>query len=286
MSAMDDLIAYEDAVLAGSARLRSLHADALRRGRAAMTDLQERSDGGDDDRFEAAITGLYAQTLDEYASRVAPLISEAERAGWHERAARLPDSAWHGVLREHGTVGAARLQSALDSERGRAQRPDDLQRALAIAARRCVCGYAKGEAMPKRLCPPCSNAAAGAWVAQERRLIAGSAALSAEFEPILDDAVSDMAKARSILTEDRDMAESSVLVITRRRLARANRRHRDEIARLDLGRWRELAELVSRSSMPVLRAQARRARRRLGMARVARLAEVGDTEVESRMTRG
>ena len=285
MSAMDQLIAYEDSVLAGSARLRGVHADAVSRGRAAVAQVQQRSGIDSDDEIDQKIARLYAEQLDEYASRVESLISAEADDAWQARAANLPDSDWHSILRTHGTVGAARLQSALDAARSRAERPDDLQRALAVAARRCVCGYAKSGALPKRLCHPCAHAANAAWVAEEKRLIGSSAALQAEFEPILDEAISDMAKARSILDEVRDMAESSVVMTTRRKLARANRRHRSEIARLDLSRWSELAELVKLSSMPVMRSQARRARRRLGMARLERRSEVGDAAGEARMTR-
>lgn len=143
---------------------------------------------------------------------------------------------------------------------------------LAAAARRCVCGYAKTGTMPKRLCQPCANAVAAAWVAEEEGLLQRATGLRDETARILDEATSAIAKARAIGTDDAYSTEEALLSKTRRALARANRRHRDEVSRLDLSRWRELATLVRRASMPTMASEARRARRRLGMAQLSRLA--------------
>jgi len=139
-------------------------------------------------------------------------------------------------------------------------------------ARRCVCGHAKTGAMPKRLCQPCANAVAAAWVAEEGRLLQRAAGLRDETARILDEATSAIAAARAIGTDDAYSTEEALLSQTRRALARANRRHRDEVSRLDLSRWHELRDLVRRASMPTMAAEARRARRRLGMAQLSRLA--------------
>lgn len=277
MTSVRDLVAREERLLAASRQLRGIHADAVQRARAAVIALQQ--DGGIDiDEAEARLGPLCAELLDDYASRAAALVAEQDLRAWRELASTLPsDSPFDPVrtndlLRAHGTPGAARLLAAVESVRGGAAPSDDLDRSLAAAAGRCVCGYAKTRVVPKRLCQPCATAVATAWEAEEQRLLQGASGLRAETVRILDEARSAIAKARAIGTDDAYSTEEALLFKTRRALARANRRHRDEVSRLDLTRWRELAALTARASMPTMAGEARRARRRLGMAQLSRLA--------------
>lgn len=160
--------------------------------------------------------------------------------------------------------------------------PAPAENRIAAAAGRCVCGYAKTRVVPKRLCQPCATAVATAWEAEEQRLLQGASGLHAETVRILDEARSAIAKARAIGTDDAYSTEEALLFKARRALARANRRHRDEVSRLDLARWRELAALTACASMPTMAGEARRARRRLGMAQLSRLALRGRPDAAPR----
>lgn len=277
MTSLPDLIAQEDSLLAGSPQLRRMHADAVRRARDAVIALQEDS-SIDVDEVEARLGPLCAELLDDYASGAAALIPEQETRAWRDLASALPSDSRFDLLRTndlirvHGVPGAARLLAAVESARGGAAPSDPLDRGLAAVARRCVCGYAKTRIMPKHLCQPCASAVGAAWVAEEQRLLQRATGLRDETERILDEATSAIAAARAIGTDDAYSTEEAVLSTTRRALTRANRRHRDEVSRLDVSRWRELGDLVKRASMPTMAAEARRARRRLGMAQLSRLA--------------
>lgn len=281
MTSLRDVIAHEESVLAGSARLRSIHADAVRRGRASVAAVMDES--GDSDDAETRLHRLYAQTLEEYAARVDREVPEADARTWRDLVSALPGDAWHDLLRTHGAAGAARLLEAMDLARNRTVPPTALDAALTAAARTCVCGYAKTGTLPKRLCQACAGAVGAAWVAEEQRLLQRAMTLQAEVGRILDEATSAIADARS-RGEDAYGTEQVALARTRRKLARANRRHREERSRLDVSRWKELAGLARRASMPAMSAEARRARHRLGMAQLARLALHTNHDVQARMS--
>jgi hypothetical protein len=274
MSALKDVVAYEESVLAGSARLRGIHADAVRRGRAAVL-AAEAEAGTDHDALDDRLDALYADVLDEYAARANPEISEEQEQAWLRAVAGLQRHAWSELLTAHGVLGAARLLMSLDGVRGTGARTAAPDRRLAAAAKTCVCGHATDGTMPRWLCQSCSHALSAAWVDEESSLLQRAPGLQAEVAGILEAVGSEISAARALGTEDSYTVEEAALSGARRRLARANRRHRDEVSRLDLTRWRELAGLVRRSSMPTMRSEARRARRRLGMAGLSRLAVRG-----------
>lgn len=280
MSSLRELIAREDAILAGSARLRSIHADAVRRGREAVVALLAEDLHVDD--AETRLEKTYAQALDDYAARAAREITEQDDQAWHTLVDLLKAHSWQELLSTRGAPGAARLLSAMDMAREKP--PARVDDALIPASRTCVCGYAKTGNLPKRLCQGCARAIGAAWVAEERALLQRAAGLQADAERILDEAISALAEARLVATEDTVGMVDVALARARRRLARANRRHRSEVSLLDLTRWRRLAELAGRTSMPSMNAVARRARRRLGMAQLTSLALRGNTEVEARMS--
>ncbi|WP_295013529.1 hypothetical protein [uncultured Microbacterium sp.] len=284
MTTLREVVAYEEELLAGSAPLRRVHAEAVARGRAGVRALHE-ADGVADPQLESRLERLYAEVLDDYAAGAAGLLSSEDTDRWRAFVERLPANGPMTLLREHGVPGAARLFDSMDLAREGPESKGGLDTALSAAAKRCVCGYATTRVVPRQLCNACARAVGAAWVAEERSLLQRAPGLGAEVSEVLDEVTSDLAAARSKGTDDSFSTEEAALFRARRALARAHRRHRKDSSILDLTRWEELAALARRASLPAMRAEARRGRRRLGTAQLAQLALYGNRDVDARRTR-
>ncbi|MFD6179365.1 MULTISPECIES: hypothetical protein [unclassified Isoptericola] len=86
-----------------------------------------------------------------------------------------------------------------------------------------------------------------AWAAEERRLLDRAPAFRAAVDRIVDRALDDVAAAQARDDgEDKTSSTEAAFTGARARLRRARRRHRRELAPLDLAPWQRLAADVVR----------------------------------------
>ena len=255
---------HEAAAIAGAVRMRELAAQITFPswpGATSATALKSAAQ-------EAEITAV----LDEYAVSARPLIRPADQTRWEALVAEMQRKSGQGLLADElgrSAVGASLLRGRVG---GRPHRPQ--QRGID-----CACGYAVDGILPRLLCPECGDVLLRRWVAEERRLLRGMPVYAEEVAQVIDATAQKQAR----VSQSRgDYIADEVSAVRRaggRRLARVRRRHRLEVAGLDLERWSGFIELLSRDARPAVRTTAAKAAKRgLGAAALTELSLVADAD--------
>ncbi|UOE44055.1 hypothetical protein [Agromyces larvae] len=153
---------------------------------------------------------------------------------------------------------------------------DDDDEVLELPGEHCACGYLHTGVVPPQLCLDCGDRAIARWRDEEKRALNLLPAYAADVERVLRETRDAQRKAlRSRRGEPFSDADWE-LDKGGRRLARLRRAHRDELTRVGLDRWNELAGLVAHDRREVTRKTAKRmAKRGLGAAAMVELLHDG-----------
>ncbi|MCS5724052.1 hypothetical protein N1029_18820 [Herbiconiux sp. CPCC 203406] len=282
-----EILGTEELLLERNPRAAAVHQGILETGRAAVIAVNERYDdtAGESalERLDTELDAILKRSLDQYARDAKGLFKADDLELWTAKITRVSGS-YVGRAAAVGVPGALLLLEGI--EEAEANDPYafvSLDDTLANGAEYCPCGYASSRAVPDRLCRLCSGAVLNEWKAEEDRLLAGSPKVDADLQRVFDEVLDELAEAH--LSPSGTAAALSV----RRRagegaITRVNEARADEIALLDLARWRELSELNRLSQVEVVRAHGKYwSRWGLGSARLTTLAQESTPELQARM---
>ncbi|MFB2583427.1 hypothetical protein [Herbiconiux liukaitaii] len=283
-----EILGTEELLLQRNPGAAAVHQAIVAAGQAEVIALNDRygdpSDESADERLGAELDAIIARHLDEYARKGKGLFKDDDVALWTAKISRVTGS-YVGRAAAVGVPGALLLLDAL--EEAEADEPGSafvsLDNTLANGAKYCQCGYARNRAVPERLCRLCSDAVLNEWKAEEDRVLAGSPKVSADLQGVFDEVLDELAEVH--LAPGGGSAATSV----RRRagdggVTRVNEARAEDIALLDLARWRELSELNRLSTIEAVRAHGKYwSRWGLGSARLATLALELTPELQARM---
>jgi hypothetical protein len=282
-----EILGTEELLLGRNPRAAAVHQATLDAGRAEVIALNERyDDTAGESALEGLDTGLEAilkRSLDQYARETKGLFKGDDLELWTAKITRVQGS-YVARAAAVGAPGALLLLEGIEeAEAGDPYAFVSLDDTLANGAAYCQCGYASSRAVPDRLCRLCSGAVLNEWRAEEDRLLADSPEVDADLQRVFDKVLDELAEAH--LSPSGAGASLSV----RRRagdgaITRVNEARADEIALLDLTRWRELSELNRLSQVEVVRAYGKHwSRWGLGSARLTTLAQEFAPELQARM---
>ena len=282
-----EILGTEELLLERNPRAAAVHQAILETGRAAVIAVNERYDdtAGESalDRIDTELEAILKRSLDQYAREAEGLFKADDLELWTAKITRVSGS-YVGRAAAVGVPGALLLLEGI--EEAEANDPYafvSLDDTLVNGAEYCQCGYASSRTVPDRLCRLCSGAVLNEWKAEEDRLLAGSPKVDADLRRVFDEVLYELAEAH--LSPNGAGASLSV----RRRagdgaITRVNETRAEDIALLDLARWRELSELNRLSQVEVVRAYGKHwSRWGLGSARLTTLAQEFTPELQARM---
>jgi len=209
---------------------------------------------------EAEITAV----LEEYATSARSLIRPADQERWRALVAERQRRSGEGVLADllgRSVVGASLLREELGF-RGPQRRGVP-----------CVCGYAVDGILPARLCDECEELLLRRWVAEERRLLRGMPAYAEEVAQVIGKVAQRQTRIFQTRGDDLDSEALGARKSGGRQIARLARRHREDLAGLDLRRWSSFIEPLLHASTTYVRLTLGKVHKRgLGAAALTELA--------------
>ncbi len=218
---------------------------------------------------EAEITAI----LDEYLVSAGDLLRPAEVEHWHALVQDAQRRSGEGVLADElgrSTVGASLLRDRLGGRSHSGQRRGGVD---------CACGYAIDGILPKTVCPECGDVLLRRWVAEERRLLRGLPSYAEEVAVAIEVTAQKQAKVYERRGDHLASEASAQRRAGGRRLVGIRRRHRAEVAALDLRRWSSFIDPLSREARTGVRTTAVKAEKRgLGAAALTELSLLSDAD--------
>lgn len=278
MSASDAVDEFERGVLESNAPLASLHAASAAAGELRMRELSARiafpswpgatsASALKRAAQEAEITAV----LDEYAASAHELIRPADQERWEALVAEAQRRSGEGLLADElgrSAVGASLLREKLGGRPHRSQQRGGID---------CACGYAIDGILPKVLCPECGDVLLRRWVAEERRLLRGLPSYAEAVTQAIEVTAQKQAKVYERRGDHLASEASAQRRAGGRRLAGLRRRHRADLAALDLRRWSSFIEPLAREARTGVRTTAAKAAKRgLGAAALTELSLLSD----------
>ncbi|MBF4569102.1 hypothetical protein ITJ57_10030 [Plantibacter sp. VKM Ac-2880] len=284
-----EILGTEELLLERNPRAAAVHEAIMATGREAVIALNERFDDPSDDaamkRFDAELETIVERSISEYVRQARGLFSAEDVALWTAKITRVPGS-YVARAAAVGVPGALFLIEAIEeAESDENSTFVSLDDTLANIAGYCQCGYASSRIVPEQLCRLCSGGVLIAWKTEEDRIVATSPKVRSELRAVFDELLDELATIHlaagdgSSETPARQRAGNAGIT-------RVNETYAEEIALLDLTRWRELGELNQLSQIKAVNAHRKHwSRWGLGSARLATLAMQSDPEIQARMRR-
>lgn len=279
MSGSEAVEEFERGVLEANAPLAALHEAAAVAGDLRMRELTARiafpswpSVTSATALKRAAQEAEITAVLDDYAASARALIRPADQERWEALVAEMQRRSGEGLLADElgrSAVGASLLREKLG---GRPHRPQ--QRGIA-----CACGYAVDGVLPKALCDDCEELLLRRWVAEERRLLRAMPAYAEDVVQVIEEVAQQQTKVFESRGEYLVSEAFGKRKAGGRRLARLGRRHRADLAGVDLRRWTSFIEPLSHASTTSLRSTVQKVHKRgLGAAALTELGLRADAE--------
>lgn len=284
-----EILGTEELLLQRNPRAAAVHQAIVARGREAVIALNERFDDPSDDaamkRLDTELEAIVERSVSEYFRQASGLFSAEDVDLWTAKISRVSGS-YVGRAAAVGVPGALLLmESVEEAESDENSTFVSLDDTLANIAGYCQCGYATSRIVPKQLCRLCSGGVLIAWRTEEDQVIATTPKVRSELHAVFEELLDELATIH-LATGD-----ASAETPARRRagntgITRVNETYAEEIALLDLTRWRELSDLNQLSQITAVTAHAKHwSQWGLGSARLAMLAMQSDPEIQARMRR-
>lgn len=284
-----EILGTEELLLQRNPRAAAVHQAIVARGREAVIALNERFNDPSDDtamkRLDTELEAIVERSVSEYVRQASGLFSAEDVELWTAKVTRVPGS-YVGRAAAVGVPGALLLmESVEEAESEENSTFVSLDDTLANIAGYCQCGYATSRIVPRQLCRLCSGGVLIAWRTEEDQVIATAPKVRSELHAVFEELLDELATIH-LATGD-----ASAETPARRRagnagITRVNETYAEDIAMLDVTRWRELSDLNQLSQITAVTAHAKHwSQWGLGSARLAMLAMQSDPEIQARMRR-